>query len=102
MDMGYDTIHSIASKNQLDTIVQPSLRPGTQKKTSYNFAYAYNPSGPNSLRPHPPNHIGLRTYTYDADRNPTGCTPATNLTTRTFTWNAEQPLQAVAHHGHAD
>ncbi len=60
MDMGYDTIHNIASKNQLHTIVQPSLVPVTQKKTSYNFAYAYNPSGATSIQPHAPNHIGLR------------------------------------------
>src|SRR5437762_2847107 len=39
MDMVYDTIHNIAVKNQLHTIIQPSQHAITQKKTSYNFAY---------------------------------------------------------------
>ncbi len=99
MDMGYDTIHNIVSKNQLDTIVQPSLQPVTQNKTSYNFAYAYNPSGANSLRPHAPNHIGLRTYTYDADGNQTGWTHDTNGTRRTITWDDENRIQAVFDNG---
>src|SRR5439155_13772693 len=69
MDMVYDTIHNIALKNQLHTIIQPSQQAITQKKTSYNFGYAYNPSGANSIRPHAPTHIDLRTYTYDLDGN---------------------------------
>ncbi len=99
MDMGYDTIHDIVSKNQLHTIVQPSLQPVTQKKTSYNFAYAYNPSGANSLRPHAPNHIGLRTYTYDLDGNQTGWTHDTNGTRRNITWDDENRIQAVFDNG---
>src|SRR5438445_461392 len=69
MDMVYDTIHNIALKNQLHTIIQPSQQAITQKKTSYNFTYAYNQSGANSVRPHAPTHIDLRTYTYDLDGN---------------------------------
>src|SRR2546428_10045439 len=65
MDMVYDTIHNIVVKNQLHTIIQPSQQAITQKKTSYNFAYAYNPSGANSIRPHAPNHVDVHTYTYD-------------------------------------
>jgi len=99
MDMGYDTIHNIASKNQLDTIVQPSLVPVTQKKTSYNFAYAYNPSGATSVQPHAPNHIGLRTYSYDLDGNQTGWTHDTNGTRRTITWDEENRIQAVFDNG---
>src|SRR5712692_3652161 len=71
MDMGYDSIHNIVSKNQLHTIIQPSLQAITQKKTTYNFAYGYNASGTTSARPHAPNHIGVRTYTYDLDGNQT-------------------------------
>jgi RHS repeat-associated protein len=99
MDMGYDTIHNIASKNQLDTIVQPSLQAVTQKKTSYNFAYAYNPSGATSIQPHAPNHIGLRTYSYDLDGNQTGWTHDTNGTRRTITWDEENRIQAVFDNG---
>jgi RHS repeat-associated protein len=99
MDMGYDTIHNIASKNQLHTIVQPSLVPVTQKKTSYNFAYAYNPSGATSVQPHAPNHIGLRTYSYDLDGNQTGWTHDQNGTRRTITWDEESRIQAVFDNG---
>ncbi len=75
MDMGYDTIHNIASKNQLHTIIQPSTQAVTQKKTTYNFTYAYNASGTTSVRPHAPTHIDQRTYSYDANGNQTGWCP---------------------------
>src|SRR6266496_42318 len=99
MDMVYDTIHNIALKNQLHTIIQPSQQAITQKKTSYNFAYAYNPSGANSIRPHAPTHIDLRTYTYDLDGNQTGWTHDTNGTRRTITWDEENRIQNVADNG---
>jgi RHS repeat-associated protein len=99
MDMVYDTIHNIQSKNQLHTIIQPSQQAITQKKTSYNFAYAYNPSGTASVRPHAPNHIGVRTYTYDADGNQTGWTHDTNGTRRNITWDDENRIQAVFDNG---
>jgi len=99
MDMGYDTIHNIVSKNQLHTIVQPSLQAITQKKTTYNFAYTYNAPGPTSVRPHAPNHIGLRTYTYDGDGNQTGWTHDTNGTRRTIVWDDENRIQSVADQG---
>ena len=99
MDMVYDTIHNIALKNQLHTIIQPSTQAVTQKKTSYNFAYAYNPSGANSVRPHAPTHIDLRTYSYDLDGNQTGWTHDTNGTRRTITWDDENRIQNVADNG---
>jgi len=99
MDMGYDTIHNIASKNQLHTIIQPSRQAITQKKTSYNFAYAYNPSGAASIRPHAPTHIDLRTYTYDLDGNQTGWTHDQNGTRRNITWDDENRIQAVFDNG---
>jgi RHS repeat-associated protein len=99
MDMGYDTIHNIVSKNQLHTIIQPSAQAVTQKKTTYNFAYAYNPSGATAIQPHAPNHIGVRTYTYDLDGNQTGWTHDTNGTRRTITWDDENRIQSVADNG---
>src|SRR5437016_8187293 len=99
MDMVYDTIHNIALKNQLHTIIQPSTQAVTQKKTSYNFAYAYNPSGASSIRPHAPNHIDLRTYTYDLDGNQTGWTHDQNGTRRTITWDEENRIQSIADNG---
>src|SRR5712691_9088385 len=99
MDMGYYTIHNIVSKNQLHTIVQPSLVPVTQKKTTYNFAYAYNASSLTSVRPHAPNHIGVRTYSYDADGNQTGWTHDQNGTRRDIVWDDENRIQSVADNG---
>jgi hypothetical protein len=92
MDMGYDTIHNIASKNQLHTIIQPSTQAVTQKKTTYNFTYAYNASGTTSVRPHAPNHIDQRTYSYDANGNQTGWTHDTNGTRRNITWDDENRI----------
>jgi RHS repeat-associated protein len=99
MDMGYDTIHNIASKNQLHTIVQPSTQAVTQKKTTYNFTYAYNASGTTSVRPHAPTHIDQRTYSYDANGNQTGWTHDQNGTRRNITWDDENRIQAVFDNG---
>src|SRR5438093_5409270 len=71
----------------------------TQKKTSYNFAYAYNPSGATSIRPHAPTHIDVRTYTYDLDGNQTGWTHDQNGTRRTITWDEENRIQNIADNG---
>jgi len=70
-----------------------------QKKVSYDFTYAYNPSGVASQRPHAPTHIGVRTYSYDADGNQTGWTHDTNGTRRTITWDDENRIQAVFDNG---
>jgi RHS repeat-associated protein len=100
MDMVYDTIHNITRKTQADAIIEPSGVSTPQKKVSYDFTYAYNPSGPTSTQPHAPNHIGVRTYTYDADGNQTGWTHDTNGTRRTITWDDENRIQAVFDNGH--
>ena len=94
MDMVYDTIHNITRKTQADAIIEPSGVSTPQKKVSYDFTYAYNPSGTSSTRPHAPNHIGVRTYTYDADGNQTGWTHDTNGTRRTITWDDESRIQS--------
>jgi RHS repeat-associated protein len=100
MDMGYDSIHNIQRKTQLHTIVQPSAQAITQKKTTYDFAYQYNASGLNSIRPHAPIHIGDRTYTYDANGNQTGWTHDQNGTRRTILWDEENRIQSLFDNGH--
>jgi len=100
MDMAYDSIHNIVSKHQLHTIVQPSAVAITQKKTSYDFSYQYSLSGPTSVRPHAPIHIGDRAYTYDANGNQTGWTQDTNGTNRTIIWNEENRIESVSDQGH--
>jgi RHS repeat-associated protein len=100
MDMGYDSIHNIQRKTQLHTLVQPSAVAITQKKTTYDFAYQYNASGLNSIRPHAPIHIGERAYTYDANGNQTGWTHDQNGTRRTIVWDEENRIQSLFDNGH--
>jgi YD repeat-containing protein len=99
MDMGYDSIHNIQRKTQLHQIVQPSAVAITQKKTTYDFAYQYAASGPSSIRPHAPIHIGDRAYTYDANGNQTGWTHDQNGTRRTIVWDEENRIQSLFDNG---
>ena len=87
-------------EHQLHTLVQPSTVAITQKKTSYDFSYQYNPSGLTSVRPHAPIHIGDRTYSYDANGNQTGWTADTNGTNRTIIWNEENRIESISDQGH--
>jgi len=57
LDMVYDSIHNIKAKTQLHNLRQPSGNLITQKKTTYDWAYAYA-----GVQPHAPTHIGERTF----------------------------------------
>jgi RHS repeat-associated protein len=98
--MQYDSIHNITQKTQTHVIQQPSGVPIPQKKTTYDFGYAYNASGLNSIRPHAPIHIGERAYTYDANGNQTGWTHDQNGTRRTIVWDEENRIQSLFDNGH--
>ena len=100
LDLTYDTIHNIVRKNQLHQIVQPSTTAITQKKTTYDFSYAYAPSGPTSVRPHAPINIGERTFKYDANGNQTGWDHDRNGTKRTIVWDEENRIQSLFDNGH--
>ena len=100
LEMAYDTIHNITVKQQADGITQPSGTSIPQKKTSYVFNYAYNASGPTSIRPHAPTRIGERTYNYDANGNQLGWDHDQNGTRRTIVWDEENRIQSVFDNGH--
>jgi RHS repeat-associated protein len=100
LDLTYDTIHNIQRKNQLHQIVQPSQVAITQKKTTYDFTYAYAASGPASVRPHAPTHIDQRTFSYDANGNQTGWTHDQNGTRRIIVWDDENRIQSLFDNGH--
>jgi RHS repeat-associated protein len=51
------------------------------------------------VQPHAPNHIGVRTYTYDLDGNQTGWTHDQNGTRRTIVWDDENRVQSIADNG---
>jgi RHS repeat-associated protein len=98
--MGYDSIHNILAKNQRDTRYPPGNTQGVvQKKTDYDFTYAYALSGLTSVRPHAPTHIGVRTYSYDLNGNQTGWTHDQNGTRRDIIWDDENRIQSVADNG---
>jgi RHS repeat-associated protein len=100
LEMAYDSIHNIRSKQQADRVTHPGGAPITQKKTSYAWNYDYAPSGPASVRPHAPIHIGERTYSYDANGNQTGWDNDNNGTKRTIVWDEENRIQSVKDNGH--
>jgi RHS repeat-associated protein len=100
LDLTYDSIHNIKAKHQLDTRYPPGAPGIVQKKTSYNWAYAYNPSGATSTRPHAPTHIGDLTYTHDANGNQTGWTHDLNGTRRTIVWNEDNRIHTLDDNGH--
>ena len=95
LDMAYDTIHNIVSKDQQHVRVQPSGTQITQKKTSYDWTYTYG-----SAQPHAPSLIGDRAYSYDLNGNQTGWDHVQNGTRRTITWDEENRIQEVADNGH--
>ncbi len=94
LTLAYDSIHNILSKQQTDSIAQPSGTPITQKKTSYHWLYAY------TQKPHAPTHIGERSYSYDANGNQTGWEHDQNGTRRTIVWDEENRIQSLTDNGH--
>jgi RHS repeat-associated protein len=96
-DYSYDVVYdeltgNIIQKNQTDTIFNnPKGTP--QFPTTYSQVYDY------AAAPHQPTHIGVRSYTYDANGNLTGWTHDRNGTNRTVTWDAENRVTSVADQG---
>jgi RHS repeat-associated protein len=100
LDLTYDSIHNITAKHQTDTRYPPGASAIAQKKTSYNWTYAYSPSGATSTRPHAPTHIGELTYQYDANGNQLGWTHDQNGTRRTLVWNEDNRIHTLTDNGH--
>jgi YD repeat-containing protein len=94
LDMAYDTIHNIASKDQRHIRTQPSGTEIEQQRTTYDWTYSYA-----SAQPHAPSLIGDRAYSYDLNGNQTGWDSLTNGTRRTIVWDEENRIQSVADNG---
>ncbi|HSF43824.1 MAG TPA: SpvB/TcaC N-terminal domain-containing protein [Thermoanaerobaculia bacterium] len=90
----YDEIGNVTAKQQVHNLLTGGGKPNLQKKTSFDWTYAYG--GP---KPHAPTHIGDRTFTYDASGNQAGWNHDANGTRRTLTWDEENRLKAVADNG---
>ncbi|MDY6930127.1 MAG: RHS repeat-associated core domain-containing protein, partial [Pseudomonadota bacterium] len=95
LSMGYDTIHNITRKTQVDVLRQPSGQEVTQKKTTYDWTYRYD-----GQQPHAPTHLGDRTFTYDANGNQLGWTHDQNGTRRSITWDDENRIREIRDNGH--
>ena len=95
LSQGYDNLHDLTSKQQVNQIVQPSGSAITQQPTTYTFGYAYS-----AVQPHAPSHIGQQTFTYDANGNQTGFTDDTNGQRRSIVWDENNHVQSLSENGH--
>lgn len=80
--MQYDEIHNIVGKNQKHVRITPGDGSIVQRKTTYDFQYAY--AGP---QPHAPTLIGDRAFSYDANGNQTGWDSTANGHTMRYIYN---------------
>ena len=80
--MQYDEIHNIVGKNQQHVRITPGDGSIVQRKTTYDFQYAY--AGP---QPHAPTLIGDRAFSYDANGNQTGWDSTANGHTMRYIYN---------------
>ncbi len=95
LSMQYDSIHNIVSKAQQHIRTTEGDVPIEQKKTTYNYNYAYA-----SSKPHAPTTIGDRTFTYDANGNQTGWQSTVDGTERKIFWDEENRIQVIVDNGH--
>ena len=94
LSMGYDAIHNIVDKGQLDRRIASDGSSHPVRGTSYNHAYGY--TGP---RPHAPTTIGTRTYAYDLNGNLSGFLDSESGDRRVITWDEENRVVAVEDNG---
>jgi len=94
LELGYDPLGNVTGKNQLHQIRSGGSPPIVQKKTTYDWSYAYD--GP---RPNAPTRIGDRTFSYDANGNQTGWQEDGTGQHRTVTWDAANRAKSVADQG---
>jgi RHS repeat-associated protein len=94
VSLAYDETGNILRKTQSHAEVKPGGKAIPQKKTSYDWTYAYG--GP---QPHAATHIGDRTYSYDVNGNQTGWDHDRSGRRRTVTWTEEDRVRSVADNG---
>jgi RHS repeat-associated protein len=94
LSLSYDTIHNLVNKQQVHELVEPSGSVVPQQKTSYTQDYTYDGT------PHAATHIGVQTFSYDANGNQTGWADDTSGQRRTITWDEENRIQNLFDNGH--
>ena len=88
--MQYDTLHNIVNKAQKHVITEGGDDKDTQRKTTYDWDYAY--AGP---RPHAPTEIGDFRYLYDANGNQVGWDDEEQDQARRIIWDEENRVQRI-------
>ena len=94
LSLTYDTIHNITRKTQSHDVTTPGGATVPQKKTTYDFAYAYAGFGP-----HQPTTIGDRAYSFDANGNQAGWDDLTSGKRRTIVWDEENRVHHISDNG---
>jgi len=94
LSLAYDTIHNITRKTQTHDVTTPGGATVPQKKTTYDFSYAY--AGP---RPHAATQVGERTFSYDLNGNQAGWDDLTSGKRRTIDWDEENRIRAIHDNG---
>lgn len=94
MDVKYNGIHNILSKEQTNW-TEFNGKKHTLKGKTYDWAYDYNASGPASVQPHAPKHIGNRAFFYDANGNQTGWKHDRTGQRRNIIWDDENRIQEI-------
>ncbi|MFL6202995.1 MAG: RHS repeat domain-containing protein, partial [Thermoanaerobaculia bacterium] len=92
--LAYDEIGNTTSKSQLQQVASGGGKANTEKKTSYDWAFAYGGPHPGAAT-----RIGDRTFRYDLNGNQTGWDTDQNGTRRTLTWDEENRLKSAADNG---
>lgn len=95
-DVAYSPLGDLLSKDQTDTIYQPSTSPVKQHSTTYTLKSG---SIEYTAAPHQITQVGRRTYTWDLDGNFTGWTDDKSGQRRTVTWDAADRQTSVADQG---
>lgn len=93
LTLAYDTIHNLTRKTQSHSVVTPGGSTVPQKKTTYDFAYAY------AGRPHAATTIGDRAFSYDPNGNQAGWDDLTSGQHRTIIWDDEDRVNEIRDNG---
>ncbi len=90
--MKYDSRYSILNKTQVHSSISKSGMDTT--KVEQKLDYSYRGDTPSA-----PNQIGSRSYTYDANGNPTSWTDTATGDFRQMIWDEENRLSAISVNG---
>jgi RHS repeat-associated protein len=102
MSMGYDSIHNILAKEQLDEEIEQEdgkTETEVEHKTSYTYGYHYaapqTGSNAGSIHPHAPSEIGHYSFQYDSNGNQLERRYRDDENTRQIVWDENNRMGCV-------